>query len=316
MRESTIHPAVAALSFDRPVTPAEVNRKSPAEVFATDAARLAADEFAVAVRLPHDHALWSDRRAPWHDTLTVVEAFRQALVLVRYRYLEVAAGTPSGVQQMEFAVGDPAVFRAAPGEPLECVLIMRVTRSPIGDGLLDIAGACTTPRGHGMTFSAGSVVMPRGVYDEIRAYQRSRKRPGDAGPVAAGRATAGPVDPAAVGRRDPRNVVVGRPAEVSGRYPLVVDRTHPSFFDKSYDHVPGTLLLEAARQSVLLAAAEAGPAAVTRCRLSFATFVELDALCECSVTVERGPRSVTGSVGFHQYGERIAEGELELSRLE
>jgi hypothetical protein len=310
MRESTVHPAVAALRFDRPVAPAEVNRRSPTEVFATDAARLTADEFAVAVRLPHDHALWSDRRYPGHDTLAVVEAFRQALVLVRYRYLEVAAGTPSGVQQLEFTVDDPGAFRADGVTPLDCVLTMRVIRSTMGDGLLGLTGTCTTPHGPGMTFSAGSVLMPRAVYDEIRAYQRSRRGPGDPGPAAAS-----PVDPASVGRRDPRNVVAGRPVGPAGRYPVLVDRTHPSFFDKNYDHIPGTLMLEAARQSALLAAAETGPAAVTRCRLSFATFAELDAPCECSVTVERGARSVTAAVAFHQYGDQIAEGELELTGL-
>jgi hypothetical protein len=31
--------------------------------------------------------------------------------------------------------------------------------------------------------------------------------------------------------------------------------------------------------------------------------------------VERGARSVTAAVAFHQYGEQIAEGELDLTRL-
>jgi len=310
----TLHPATAALSFARTVPPALVNRRSAGEVFVTDAGRLAPDEFVVAARLRRRHALWSDQRAPWHDPLATVEAFRQAFVLVRNRYLQVPAGTPSGVQHLEFSVDDLDAYRDDGVAPFDSVLRLRVTPAASGEGALDISGTCTTSSVRALTFSARSLLIPCATYDEIRAFQRSRRAAQSSGPDA-GR----PAEPAAVGRRDPRNVVVGRPVRRPDRYPLVVDRAHPSFFDKDYDHIPGTLLLEAVRQSAQLAAAGAGllpgTGTVTRARLEFTTFAELDAPAECGVTVARGPapRLVAAAVDVHQFGERIAGGHLEVT---
>ena len=99
----------------------------------------------------------------------------------------------------------------------------------------------------------------------------------------------------------------------------MVDRSHPSFFDRDYDHVPGTLLIEVLRQGALLASAESslrsGEAALTRGEVGFTTFVELDAPAVCAVSAERGPEPgvVTASVAIDQYGARAAGGTLTLT---
>lgn len=307
----TQNPAVAALRFDRTVPPSAVNRRSAGEVFVTDSARVGEDEYAIAMRVPRGHLVWSDQPAPWHDTLATVEAFRQAFALIRHDYLEVTKGTPSGLQRVAFTAPDLGVFRDV-GAPFEGVVHCRVTRSGARGENYDIEGTFSVGSRVAMAVSFTSVLFPREAYAEIRDYQRSRH---EAGPVR----PEPPADPASVGRRNPRNVVVGRPASRSGRYPIVVDRSHPSFFDRDYDHVPGTLLIEVLRQGALLASAESslrsGEAALTRGEVDFTTFVELDAPAVCAVSAERGPEPgvVTASVAIDQYGARAAGGTLTLT---
>lgn len=303
---------VAALGFDQLVPPMTVNRRSAREVFVTDHARVGPDEYAIAVRVAHDHPLWSDQRAPWHDPVAMTEAFRQAFVVVRNQYLDVPRGTPSAVQQVTLAVPELDAFRADGSTPLQGVIKVRVTKS---DGMFDIAGDFVIGSARTLTLSFGSILFPRESYREIRDYQRSRRFVDtDAAPDAK------PVDPELVGRRDPANVVIGAGrAERPHRFPLLVDRTHPSFFDRDYDHIPASLLIEAMRQSALLSAAEAGlrtgESALTRAELDFGIFVEIDVPAECVVSVTGRPGAVVADVGIDQGGVRVASGTLELTEL-
>lgn len=305
----TIDP-VDALGFDQLVPPMTVNRRSPLEVFVTDHARIGADEFAIALRVAHDHPLWSDQRAPWHDPVAMIEAFRQAFVVVRHEYLGVPRGTPSAVQQITLAVSDLEAFRADGTTPLQGVIKVRVTQT---DKTFDIAGDFFVGPVRAMSLSFGSILFPRESYHEIRDYQRSRRAP-DTG----GMPDIKPIDPELVGRCDRNNVVIG-PAVGPDRFPLVVDRTHPSFFDRDYDHIPASLIIEGMRQSALRSAAEAGlyagEAALTRVELDFGIFVEVDVPAECAVSVTGGPGTVTASVGIDQGGVRVADGTLELTEL-
>jgi hypothetical protein len=301
---------LAALGFDHLVPPETVNRRSPREVFVTDHTRLGADEFAIAVRIAPDHPLWSDQRAPWHDPLAMTEAFRQAFVVVRHGYLDVARGTPSAVQRITLAVPRLDAFRADGTTPLQGVVKVRVTQS---DDSFDIAGDFLVDAVPAMSLSFSSILFPREHYREIREYQRSR-RAADAG----GLIDAKPVDPESVGRNDPANVTIGG-AVRPDRYPLLVDRTHPSFFDRDYDHIPASLLIEAMRQSALRSAADAGlrtgEMALTRAELDFGIFVEIDVPAECTVSLTGSPGSVTASLGIDQGGVRVASGTLELTEL-
>jgi hypothetical protein len=301
---------VAALGFDQLVPPMTVNRRSAREVFVTDHARVGAHEFAIAVRVAHDHPLWSDQQAPWHDPVAMVEAFRQAFVVVRHEYLDVQRGTPSAVQQVSLAVPRLDAFHADGSTPLQGVIKVRVTES---DDTFAIAGDFLVGSAPAMTLSFGSILFPRESYREIRTYQRAR-RAGDVGATP----DLKPIDPELVGRRDPANVVIG-PAVRPDRYPLVVDRTHPSFFDRDYDHIPASLLIEAMRQSALHSAAKSGlrtgEAALTRAELDFGIFVEIDVPAECVVSVSGRPGALTASVGIDQAGVRVASGILELTGL-
>lgn len=305
----TTDPA-ATLGFDQLVPPMLVNRRSAREVFVTDHARAGAEGFAIAVRVAHDHPLWSDQRPHRHDPAVVIEAFRQAFVVVRHEYLGVPRGTPTAVQQLKLAVQELHAFRADGTTPLRGVIKVRVTRT--GD-TLDIAGDFFVGPVVAMTLSFGSILFPRDSYREIRDYQRSR-RAADPG----GAPKAQPIEPELVGRYDRGNVVIG-PAVRRNRFPLVVDRSHPSFFDRDYDHVPASLLIEAMRQSALRSAADSGlrtgEAALTRAELEFGIFVETDVPATCSVSATGQQGTVTASVGIDQAGVRVASGILELTEV-
>lgn len=308
------HDPAAALSFDTFVPPATVNRRSAVEVFVTDHTQTGPEEYAVAVRVDPGHPLWSDRVAPWHDPVAIIEAFRQAFVVVRHGYLDVRRGTPSAVQHLTLGVPEVAAFRAAGTAPLRGVVTVRVTKR---DAAYDIAGAFAVDGAPAMTLSFDSVLFPRESYREIRAYQRTRRMT-DAAAAPPAAADAKPFQPEAVGRRDPANVVIapaapGRP----GRFPLLVDRTHPSFFDRDYDHIPASLLIEGMRQAALHTAAEAGlhggEAVLTAADLDFGIFVEIDVPAECVVSVAGEAGSVSATVAIDQGGVRVANGTLRLT---
>jgi hypothetical protein len=86
-----------------------------------------------------------------------------------------------------------------------------------------------------------------------------------------------PVEPHRVGRHSPDDVVLS-PAlggDRPGRWMLRVDPAHPVLFDHPVDHVPGMLLLEAARQAAH--AVGDGTTAVVGMETDFVRYVELDA---------------------------------------
>jgi hypothetical protein len=128
-----------------------------------------------------------------------------------------------------------------------------------------------------------------------------------------------PVDPALVGRFDERNVVVGAAVQVGelSAYPMLLDDRHPSFFDHSYDHLPGPVAVEALRQAALLRACEHGAlpspvAPVIDCSVRFSAFGYLDSPLFASAELgeQQADGTVQVAVGIHQFGRQIVSGTL------
>ncbi len=112
------------------------------------------------------------------------------------------------------------------------------------------------------------------------------------------------VDPRLVGREDPKDVVLG-PGDRPDRWQLRINTAHPTLFRRPNDHVPGMLLLEAARQAAMLATGDTAylPAAM---ELSFSRYVELDSPCwiEAEVLTAAGPATAVRITG-HQDGTPV-----------
>ncbi|MEV0251809.1 AfsA-related hotdog domain-containing protein [Nocardia sp. NPDC050712] len=307
------------LSFERTVPCALAHRRALGEVFVADTAPAEMDGFLAAIQIPRAHSLWFDRLVDYHDPLSTVEAIRQAMIVVGHRYMSVPAGAPASLQQLEFEVEDLSAYRDQANVPLEGIVR---ARAGLAGTFGDAAGTffeavLTIGRVRALTLRGGGIQFPAATYQEIRKLQQAGRPMGDE----SGNATVEPVDPARVGRRDPRNVVVG--AALPGdqpRIPLVVDQRHPSFFDHPYDHVPGPLLIEGCRQAAIVAAVEAGAlaspiAAVTACATTFTGFAELGSLIEFSATAHSDADTGGAEVelGVHQFGTQIAHCRIELA---
>jgi A-factor biosynthesis hotdog domain len=313
------HEDLPALSFEQTVPRATAHRRALGEVFITDSAEAGDGEYALGYQIPRAHSLWNDRRVPYHDSFSTAEAARQAVFVVLHRHAGVPLGLPFTLHRFRFRVVDLAAYRDT-RSPLEGTLRLRLAgRRRRGADLeeLSVEGTLAVGDRAAMSMSGEVAFLPTDDYHVLREYQRSRRTPG-ADPAPAPE----PVDPALVGRSDRRNVVVGAPAATDEAcYPLLVDQSHPSFFDHDYDHVPGPLIVEGFRQTALVAAAAQGAISsalvpVTGCAATFSDFAEFEAALECrpKVSAARPDGPVTVDIELHQFGRQIATGSIELGR--
>ncbi|MFE5600508.1 ScbA/BarX family gamma-butyrolactone biosynthesis protein [Streptomyces coelicoflavus] len=143
-------------------------------------------------------------------------------------------------------------------------------------------------------------------------YRRLRGSRADTAAALARCLPAGPaLDPHRVDRSSPDDVVLSpAPGGGPGQWLLRVDTTHPVLFDHAVDHVPGMLLLEAARQAAH--AVGDGASAVTGMRTDFARYVEFDA--PAVVLAGEPVRDGTGrgrvDVSIEQHGVRVFTSEV------
>ncbi|MFC4534996.1 AfsA-related hotdog domain-containing protein [Sphaerisporangium dianthi] len=312
-----VSPALSELlSFEQTMPRALAHRQAVGEVFVTDSAKGAEGEYLVAVQLPRAHSLWFDRKIAFHDPFSTAEAARQGSFVVLHRYFGVPVGLPFSLLRWQFRVEDLECYRDDEATPLQGVLRYRVDDKgkPGADlGDMTLYGELVIDGRTAMTLSGDVVFFDRDDYKALREFQLSRKPA-----AAAGAPRPKPLDPAQVGRTDPRNVVVGEPVE--HRFPYVIDTTHPSYFDHAYDHVPGPFIVEGFRQAALVTATRAGRlaspvAAVTGCATTFRSFGEFGSVLEASARVcERDEAGrVTVELALHQDGKQLAEASVELS---
>jgi hypothetical protein len=123
-----------------------------------------------------------------------------------------------------------------------------------------------------------------------------------------------PLTPETVGRSNARDVVLAATQTATPRlYQLRADTEHPNFFDHPVDHVPGMVLVEAARQAAHAAAGQPN-ALVVGMESAFAQYVELDAQCFIEAEVERDRRMgcIVVSVRGIQRGETVFTSSVTL----
>jgi hypothetical protein len=309
------------LSFEQTMPRSLAHRRALGEVFLTDSAQVADDEFVLGVQVPRAHSLWFDRLVRFHDPLAPAEAARQAIFVIVHRYLGAPIGPPFSMRRLHLQIVDLEAFREHDYTPLEGILRLRLAEARrAGDtlGRTTFEGEFAVDGRTAMTVGGDAVFLSQLDYGELREYQRARKPLDREAPP-----DVPPLDPGAVGRRDARNVVIGEPSSQPGdpeqRYPLRIDLSHPSFFDHSYDHVPGPVLAEAFRQAAVVTATRAGAlatpvAALTGCEAAFADFAEPEALIECTAArpEPRADGSVSVEVACHQFGKQLGDGRIEL----
>ncbi|MEV0279514.1 ScbA/BarX family gamma-butyrolactone biosynthesis protein [Streptomyces sp. NPDC050610] len=302
-----------ALSYARTAPRHLVHRAAVAEVLLTDWRQLGEDSFRLAAQWPRGHSFYGPVARAWHDPLLVAETVRQASVLLGHEFYGVPAGHPSLMSALDFQTA-PRPLAVGPGPAdvelrIECRDVQRRGRH--------LAAMCldATLLRDGRLMGTGRMplqIMSPAVYRRLRGPYATP--PDELPPRPA------PVPPGQVGRRDPRDVVLGTPGEerpvgadglngdwAYGSWQLRIDRGHPVLFDHPVDHVPGMALLEAARQAAqALSPAQVLPVAVDS---KYYRYVELAAPCWVTATrtpIRRG-KDAQVRVRAEQNGETVFE---------
>lgn len=271
--------------FDATVPRQFAHKRAVEEIFLTDIIVRESHELVLACfQLPRSHALYNEVENGFHDLLLILEAGRQGMTIYGHARLEVPDGTAFVMGGLRCEVIDLEALRQgdAPAE-----LVIEV---PFGGERRDRRGRVRgyTLKGRGgidgrpaIEFAGEALLIREALYERVRSVQVEGG--GEIGPAPV------PVEPARVGRRSPRNVVVGD-STYSGeelRCALIADPTHPSFFDHPLDHVPGMLMLESARQAALLYLGERGwppaEAVLDACEARFTQYAALSPPASCYV---------------------------------
>ncbi|MFF4406535.1 AfsA-related hotdog domain-containing protein [Streptomyces sp. NPDC001404] len=288
-------------TFTRTVERALVHRASVAEVLVTDLLSTGGGSFSAGAQLPLGHGYFSDhRRTPvTYDFLLLLEAARQAGIAASHRCLDVPPDTAFLVNSWSIRIDDPETLVPG-GRPGELYLSGAVHPLEGRNGRLRGVGSHVSLRMSGRTVGRARIDVGtvRGAdYAKLRFLQRRSDPPLTEDLRMAGR---GPrADAAAVGRRNPANVVLGAPRSTGGTVSAPVEPRfdNSSLFDHSYDHIPANVLSEAARQLAHLAGAPV-QAAVTQCVAQFTRFAELDAPLTAATRVRGTQPGGTSPAGF------------------
>ncbi|WP_225102379.1 ScbA/BarX family gamma-butyrolactone biosynthesis protein [Streptomyces sp. CoH27] len=247
-----------------------VHRASIAEVMLTDWRRVDDNHFSLAAQWPRGHSFFANVDG-CHDPLIAAETIRQAGILLAHAEFGVPLDHHLLMSDLSVAVRPEHVRVGWAPASLEldvtctnvtwrrggftgCTIEVNILR----DGFVAATGGGTV-----------SCIGPK-VYGRLRAAKLL-----DGGQPRVMPLTA-PEAPQTVGRMSPMDVVLS-PVGEAGRWQLRLDTRHPVLFDHPVDHVPGMVLLEAARQATAATLGHASlPLAITS---EFVRYVEMDAPC-------------------------------------
>ncbi|MFB7275415.1 AfsA-related hotdog domain-containing protein [Streptomyces sp. NPDC056244] len=265
---ATVHD-VRPLSWSRTVAREMVHRDSVAEVLLTDVRRGPDGGFEAAASWPRSHPTFPRDGADLHSPLVIVETLRQLGIYIPLRYFDVPPAMHLVITDLFFEIDFRAEPRALSGATgVLCQVRVDDIRRAAADG--SITGmrlhvsfsACgiaarglmapglgargIPPHGmvHGIPFAragGGARFLNDAQYESVRV---GRMRPAPPNGLN-GRTRP---DIRGLGVTGAHDVVVA----LDGPAVLVdpADPRHPFFFDHPTDHVPGIMLLEAARQAV------------------------------------------------------------------
>ncbi len=250
-----------------------VHKHSAENVLLTGISACGSDRFSCTGRLPIDHLFFNDTgRSPRQDILFYTELGRQASLAISHAFLEVSTGDVFIFEGSDATMTDAAWSRTRRADADRVVMdiaIQEITRRR-NNAVNRVVARHRMFVGNELVFhgTGAWTVQPAALFQRLRRTSFS-------GPLAAS---------ADVARRQPvSNVVITTPAHGEDRASftssLIVDYTHPYFFDHPCDHIPGMLLLEGCAQLALAAfedvtSVPSGRSAVCAYDVDFAQFVE------------------------------------------
>lgn len=307
-------------SFEATVPRAFAHKRAVEEMFLTDIIVDPRRERVLAcAQLPRSHALHNEVENGVHDLLLILETGRQGMTIYGHIRLEVPEETAFVMSGLRADVIDWEAMRQGEG-PGELVIDV-----PSGKERRDrrgrvrgytLTGTGSIDRRPAIQIDGEAVLIPAALYERVRSAQVGDGTEIPPAPE--------PVDPARVGRRLVRNVVVGDAVRREGELccALIADVAHPSFFDHPLDHVPGMLMLEAARQAALLYLEELGwsptETMLDGCEAHFTQYAALSPPASCRVCAGERPQGAEASpverlrAHFAQAGVDIGYVDLRL----
>jgi len=251
-----------------------VHKRAPENVLLTGISRRGSDRFICTGRLPGNHRFFNDTgRTPRKDILFYTELGRQASLAISHAFLDVSAEDVFIFEGSDATVTE-AAWSPAGQSPADCV-VMDITVQDItrrrNQAVSRVVAQHQMSIGGELVFhgTGAWTVQPAALFQRLR-----RTSPRGSSPAPS-------ID--AAWRQPACNVVVTAPTAGDDRTlftsELIVDYTHPYFFDHSCDHIPGMLLLEGCAQLALTAFAATtsvprGRSAINSYAVNFAQFVE------------------------------------------
>ncbi|TDF99979.1 ScbA/BarX family gamma-butyrolactone biosynthesis protein [Arthrobacter terricola] len=256
--------------FESSVNREFVHKRSVSEVLLTDFVESGPDRFIAGAQWPRWHVFYGVPDAS-PDSALMAETLRQAVIFLSHQ-----SGVPLTHKFLMPHMG-VSVRKAAldPLVPTQVDLELEVTDKKFRGGELSnltveakfsIGGE---PIGEG---TAGARIVNPATYERFRGVAPAAPAVVDADLLACDD----------VGHAAQRNVMLGTSVRPSV-WPLRVDPTHPIFFDHPLDHVPGMLLVEAARQA-LRAASSRPDADFASFEAEFVKLVEFSYPIDVAVT--------------------------------
>ncbi|MBT2441184.1 hypothetical protein J7E93_13895 [Streptomyces sp. ISL-36] len=222
-----------------------VHRAALAEVFLTaDWSRTDEAHFTLSAQWPRGHSFFGPVGGSHYDPMLAAETIRQVGALLAHVGFDVPLGHQFLMWELNYRVV-PALLPVgdAPAE-----LRLDVTCSDIRRRAGRLAGlsyeVVISESGRAIaTGDARYICTSPEVYRRLRADRLAEHSAAAPAPPTA------PVEPRRVGRHHDFDVVL-TPTERDDRWRLRVNTRHPVLFDHPGDHIPGMVLLEAARQAV------------------------------------------------------------------
>nr|WP_282695326.1 ScbA/BarX family gamma-butyrolactone biosynthesis protein [Streptomyces sp. CC208A] len=283
-----------------PVPGEFVHRADPADILPTGWARVAENRFSVTARWPGDHPYFVPRTGDRHDPLLVAETMRQATMLICHAEFGVPADDQFVMWDLSYGAVAGELTRTGGPTEITVDLLCSDIRTR-GRGLREMRTALVLSRDGRRLASGGGGIN----CTSAPAYRRMR---GARMAVLADSVPLLPALPPHLVGRDREKDVVLAPGDAPGRWRLRVDTTHPTLFRRPNDHVPGMMLLEAARQAAVAATADPGLLPVGL-DARFHRYVELDEPCwfEAEVLTGLDRDTVTVQVFAHQGGAAVLD---------
>lgn len=275
-----------------------VHKSAAGEVLLTGYERRGTDAFSVTAQWPRAHCFY-DVVAGRHDPLLVAETARQCIPLLSHLGYDAPADHSQIWENLTWSVEQEALLAtSAPAEIRLDVQCQDVARR--GDRLAALSMSVIVWRDGAFLGSATTRFTNHSPSVIARLRGPYRSALSSARPAAA---LPAPLAAQRVGRDRPRDVVLSL-GDAPRTFVLRVDGRHPVLFDHATDHVPGMLLVEAARQATQ-AVAFPDAALITGMAVEFDRYVELDRPCliEAEVLLAQVPTHVSTRVTAVQDGE-------------